>query len=47
MINMRIMTKKVTSRYKHKKCRMKITKIKITMTKKVVNNYSEKRGEKI
>jgi len=44
---MRITTKKVTSSYKHKKCRMKITKIKIMMTKKVVNNYSGKRGERI
>lgn len=43
MINMRITTKRVANNYKHKKCKMKITKIKIMTTKKVVNTYSEKR----
>jgi hypothetical protein len=32
--------------YKHKRCRMRTTKIKITMIRKVVvNNYSKERGE--
>ncbi len=40
-INMRTITKKVTNNYKSKRCKMKTTKIKITMTRRVVNNYSQ------
>lgn len=47
MINMRTTTKRVANSYKHKKCKTKITKIKITMTKNVVNNCNKKRGKGI
>ncbi len=43
MINMRTTTKKIVSSCKHKRC--KTNQIKIMMTKKVTNNYNEKRGE--
>jgi hypothetical protein len=45
MINMRTTPKKVVNNYKHKKCKTKITKIKIMMTKKVVKNCSENKGK--
>ncbi len=43
MINMRIVTKKNTSNYKHKKCKTRTTKIKITMIRKIVGSYNEKK----
>lgn len=43
MINMRTTTRKIANSCKHKRC--KTNKIKIMMTKKVTNNYSEKKGE--
>jgi hypothetical protein len=41
MINMRTVTKRSTSNYKHKKCKTRTTKIKITMIRKVVGSYNE------
>jgi hypothetical protein len=41
MINMRTMTKKVVSSYKHKRCKMIIAKIKITMTRTIANSYNQ------
>jgi hypothetical protein len=43
MINMRTVTKRSTSNYKHKKCKTRTTKIKITMIRKVVGSYNEKK----
>ncbi len=45
MINIRTATKKVANDHKHKRCKMRITKIKIMMTRRVVNSCSEERGE--
>jgi len=43
MINMRTVTKRSTSNYKHKKCKTRTTKIKITMIRKVVDSYNEEK----
>lgn len=43
--NIKIMTRRIANSYKHKRKRMKTTKIKITMTRRVVNIYNEKRKE--
>ncbi len=42
-INMRTAIGRIISNYKHKRCNMRTTKIKITTTRKVVSNYIEKR----
>jgi hypothetical protein len=42
---MRIATRKVMNIYKHKGCKMRTTEIKITTTKRVVNNCNKKRGK--
>jgi uncharacterized protein YhfF len=47
MINMKTMTKRVANSHKHKKCRTRITKIKIMTTKRVINNCNKKRGKKM
>ncbi len=45
MIDVKTATKRVVSSCKHKRCKTRTTKIKITMTKKVANNCSqEKKG---
>ncbi len=45
MINMRIAIRRVTNNYKHKQCKMRTTKIKITMNKKVPSSYNEEKGK--
>jgi hypothetical protein len=45
MINVRTAIRKVTNNYKHKRCKMKTTKIMITMTKRVVNSCNQEKGE--
>ncbi len=47
MIDMRITTKKAVSSYKHKRCKTQITKIKITMTKKVASSCNQEGREGI
>jgi hypothetical protein len=44
MINMRIMTKRVVGSYKHKKCKMRTTKIEVKITRKIAKNCSEEGG---
>jgi len=44
-INMRTATKRVVSNCKHKRFKMKTTKIKIMTTEWVTNNYNEKKRE--
>ncbi len=43
MINMRIAIRRVKNNYKHKQCKMRTTKIKITTNKKVPNSYNEEK----
>ncbi len=45
-INMRIMTKRVTNNYKHKRCKMRTTKIKITMIMKVTSSSNQEGGKR-
>jgi hypothetical protein len=45
MINMRTMTRRVANNYKHKPCKMKTTKIKITTNKRVPDNCNEEKGK--
>ncbi len=46
MINMRIVTKRIVSNYKHKRCKTRIIKMKITTTRKAISRYNEKKGER-
>lgn len=45
IINMRITTKRLTSNYKHKRCKMMTKKIKITTTKMIANNCNQEGGQ--
>jgi len=45
MISMRIVIKRVVNSYKHKGCKMKTTKIKITTPRKVASNCNKEKGE--
>jgi hypothetical protein len=45
MNNMRTTTRRVANNYKHKRCKMKTTKIKITSNKKVPNSCNEEKGK--
>ncbi len=42
---MRTMTRRITSIYKHKRCKTRTTKIKITMIRKVISSCSKERGK--
>jgi hypothetical protein len=42
---MRTMTRRIASNYKHKRCKTRTIRIKITMTRKVTNSYNKKRGK--
>lgn len=42
-INMRTVIERIICNCKHKRCNTRTTEIKITTTRKVVNNYIEKR----
>ncbi len=46
MINTKTVTKRVANSRKPKKCKTRITKIKIMTTKKVINNCNKERGER-
>ncbi len=45
-IDMKIVSRKVTNNYKHKRCKIKITKIKIIMTRNVANSCSQVGGKR-
>lgn len=43
---MKTVTKRIVNSCKHKRCKTMTTKIKIRMTRRVVNSYSEEKGER-
>jgi uncharacterized protein YhfF len=45
MIDMKITSRRVVNNYEHKRCKIRTTKIKITMIKKVASSYNQKGGE--
>ncbi len=45
MINMKTMTRRTVNNYKHKRCKTRTIKIKITTTRRVSSSYNEKRRE--
>jgi ATP-dependent Lon protease len=46
MIDMRTASRRVTNNYKHKRCKMRTTKIKITTIKKVTSSYNQEGGKR-
>jgi hypothetical protein len=44
-INTRIVTRRIANNYKHKRCKMKTTKIKIMTNKRVSNSCNEEKGK--
>jgi len=45
MIDMKITNRRAMNNYEHKRCKIKTTKIKITMIKKVASSYNHEGGE--
>jgi uncharacterized protein YhfF len=45
MINMRTASRRVMNSYKHKRCKMKTTKIKITTIRRVTSSYNQDEGK--
>ncbi len=43
MINMKTVTKRITNNYKHKRCKTRTTKIKITMIRKGASSCRKKK----